>query len=331
LNLKFSYNYSDGVKTTCNANSYMKRDHLPLYPLGTFKQFVPRKSCLHRQAAIALYRALITKCRSSPFSCTEREHLQQIVRNRFVANRDIVSTRLLKISFQAGYKALDHLDGAVASDEQSITHVSNYLAQVPGKLKRPPPPPSPPRVEPPDHAEPPLEDKFLANFPRPTVDGIRKIPFWVHANGIAFVRYKKPQPYNLSRTLRQLMLQKANRIHVREELEDYHIPLAEYEDAWDGILYKNFGVVSGGERFAETVRECRDEVYKAIRERDTQFRKTAKVMFAVVEGERELALEEREDRRRIAWEKRQARKLEKGVPSGQERPLIRKKSHTDST
>lgn len=286
----------------------MTRHSLPLYPLGTYKQFVPRKSCLHRQAAIALYRALITQCRASPFSSTERSDLQQIVRNRFLSNRDKVSTRLLKLHFHAGYKALDHLDGAVAGDQESINRISSYLAEVPEKLKRPPPPPPPPRVSPPDHAEPPPEHKFLANFPRPTVEGIRKVPFWTQASGHAFVRYKKPQPYSLSRTLRQLMEQKANRVRYQQLLENYHIPLAEHEDAWDDILKENLGLRRGEGTFRRPMKDCMDEIYEAFMKTEKRSLETAKVMLDVVQKEKDLAIKEREERRRIAWEKRQAKK-----------------------
>jgi hypothetical protein len=196
----------------------------------------------------------------------------------------------------------------VAGDHESVNHIKSYLSEIPEKLKRPPPPRPLPQVAPPDHAEPPPEHKFIANFPRPTVEGIRKVPFWTHVTGLAFVRYKKPQPYNLSRTIRQLLLQKQKRVDYQHLLSDYYIPLADHEDAWEDILRVNLGVGSGEGTFGAPMRDYLDDVGKAFRESQKKAVETATVMADIVEKEKELALKEKEERRRIAWEKRQAKR-----------------------
>lgn len=295
------------------ANSYMGRsrgplNHCPLYPIVKHKPFVPRQSCLHRQAAIALYRALLIQCRASPVEQEDKVSLQHIVRNRFHANRDKISSRLLKLHFHAGYKALNHLDGAVANDALSISTIKTYLSQTPQHLKDPRPPPPPPREIPEDHYPPPPEHRFLANFPRPHVEGIRKVPFFVPAQITPFVRYKKPQPYTLGRTIRQINLQKQIRMDFKEVLEDYYQPLASYEDAWDKIINREFERKDEDKAtFAGPVQACWKEVNLMLGERDTKALNLAKKQWDIVVKEKELAIKERDERRRIAWEKRQER------------------------
>ncbi|TID21480.1 putative dna repair protein [Venturia nashicola] len=284
------------------------------YPSVKRSIFVPRQSCLHRQAAIALYRALLTQCRAAPFNQEDKVSLQHIVRNRFHANRDKISSRLLKLHFQAGYKALDHLDGAVANDAPSVTTIEAYLSQTPQHLKNPRPPP-PPREVPQDHYPPPPEHKFLANFPRPHVEGIRKVPFLI-ACLTPFLRYKKPQPYSLSRIIRQTIFQRQNRLDAQDMIHDYHQPLAQYEDAWDRIIWKDFGVRDDDrETFSRPIEKIGEELSIRLKEQEKRSVAVAKVKWDILQQEKALAIKERDERRRIAWEKRQERyRLEGRVP-----------------
>jgi hypothetical protein len=103
-------------------------------------------------------------------------------------------------------------------------------------------------------------------------------------------------------------LQKNKRVDYQHLLWDYYIPLAEHEDAWENILRENLGVKSGEATFGREMRGCLAEVVKAFAERERQAVELAGVMVDIVEKEKELAIEEREERRRIAWEKRQAKK-----------------------
>ncbi|KAE9968400.1 hypothetical protein BLS_005883 [Venturia inaequalis] len=294
------------------------------------KGFVPRQSCLHRQAAIALYRALLTQCRASPFSQEDKVSLQHIVRNRFHVNRDKISSRLLKLHFQAGYKALDHLDGAAANDAPSITTIKTYLSQTPWHLKTPRPAPPPPREVPQDHCPPPPEHKFLANFPRPHVEGIRKVPFFVHGH-TTFLRYKKPQPYSLSRMIRQTIVQRQNRLNHQDMLQDYYQPLAQYEDAWDKIILQDLGVKDRDtETFSHAAHASFNAITLRLDEQDKRSVAVARVKWDILQQEKALAIKERDERRRIAWEKRQERyKLEGRVPvEGKKALAVNKRDET---
>ncbi|RDI81911.1 hypothetical protein Vi05172_g8015 [Venturia inaequalis] len=306
------------------------RSRKPQYITVKRKGFVPRQSCLHRQAAIALYRALLTQCRASPFSQEDKVSLQHIVRNRFHVNRDKISSRLLKLHFQAGYKALDHLDGAAANDAPSITTIKTYLSQTPWHLKTPRPPPPPPREVPQDHCPPPPEHKFLANFPRPHVEGIRKVPFFVHGH-TTFLRYKKPQPYSLSRMIRQTIVQRQNRLNHQDMLQDYYQPLAQYEDAWDKIILQDLGVKDRDtETFSHAAHASFNAITLRLDEQDKRSVAVARVKWDILQQEKALAIKERDERRRIAWEKRQERyKLEGRVPvEGKKALAVNKRDET---
>jgi hypothetical protein len=54
--------------------------------------------------AIALYRALLSRCSASPLPAEDRTSLQHAIRNKFKQNRKIQSSRQLDILFRAGYE-----------------------------------------------------------------------------------------------------------------------------------------------------------------------------------------------------------------------------------
>lgn len=150
--------------------------------------------------------------------------------------------RRLKLSFYAGYKALDYLDDAVAGDTASIDRISGYLTKIPQYLKQPPKilPPSPKQDDPP--YETPHEQQFFNRFPRETAEGERKVPIFVRANQFPMVRYKKPQPYQVTRTLRGLIHAKQRDIDYQQDYNDVYIPMAMQEDKWDKIISKEIGM-----------------------------------------------------------------------------------------
>lgn len=99
-------------------------------------------------------------------------------------------------------------------------------------------------------------------------------------------------------------------------MEDYHRPLAVYEDAWDRIIERDLGVKDKDkETFSDLMFDCWKEVTNRLQEQDNKSVKSAMVLWDIVQREKALAIKERDERRRIAWEKRQERyRLEGRVP-----------------
>ncbi len=58
------------------------------------------------------------------------------------------------------------------------------------------------------------------------IKGIRRPPYFASAQRLPFLRYKKPQPANVSRVLRAKQDTKFRRISYLQILEQYYIPLA---------------------------------------------------------------------------------------------------------
>jgi hypothetical protein len=267
--------------------------------------------------AIALYRALLCQCRAVPTTEESRNALQNIVRNRFRANRDLRGSRRIKLSFTAGYTAIGHLDGSVAGNNESTTLIKDYLSDVPARLKIPPKRALPPQPElPRELFEPPPEHKFFNVFPRPAVEGRRKIPFLVSANHFPFVRYKKPQPANVSRVIRNLIEQRFKRFERRYALEDYFIPLAKYEDQWEALLVKEFGELNvfddRDDLWVTPMWESQREVSRLISEMDRRSEKLGRKMLDVVNKEKEWAAKEDEENKRVKWAQHLAKKFGNG-------------------
>jgi len=165
--------------------------------------------------------------------------------------------------------------------------------------------------------EPPPEYKFLNMFPRPTVKGKRKVPFLVSANQLPFIRWKKPQPANVSRVLRSLRDQRDRRFLYKFDLENYFIPLAQYEDEWDKTLVKEFGREMGlqdlsHDSWESPMQELLVDVWKSLTERHERTKEMTQIMTDIVRTEAELAKKEKDERFKAAWEERQAKRAALG-------------------
>ncbi|KXS98056.1 hypothetical protein AC578_8772 [Pseudocercospora eumusae] len=73
--------------------------------------------------------------------------------------------------------------------------------------------------------------------------GIRQVPVLVNANGIPFLRYKKPMPANLASFINSRIEQRARRHQFKQEME-HILYLAQEEDKWDSIVYNTTGIDS---------------------------------------------------------------------------------------
>lgn len=272
---------------------------------------IPRRSGAHRIAAIALYRALLSQCRAITLSERQQDEAQNIIRNRFKQAQHLHSTRRLKIAFEAGYEAIDHLDSAVAGDAGSKTYLASLLERAPGRVKQPPKIRRPLREVKRSEKESqdfkkqdrPRISLFDRPLPLDKLSGKRHVPVLVTANRFPMLRLKKPQPQSLSLYIHKRILQRQKWHNTRMKLESEG-PLAEYEDQWDEIT-STYSVESNGiseamagnsgntePRWASTVEDALSEVQgKIIREKEKN-RAMAEKMQGVIDREQKLFEEE---------------------------------------
>ncbi|KAB2570766.1 DNA repair protein [Lasiodiplodia theobromae] len=292
---------------------------------------VPARSGAHRVAAIALYRALLTQCSPAAFPLADDQRivLRNIIRNKFRRNRHVHSTRLLKLSFTAGYELLDMLARASSSPatatcsddakESATQLVANLLASAPPHLTRSPTDPNaqprgPKRLDPSPEACPPPSARTLAIRPLPATalggTGVRRVPRLVSANTFPMLRLQKPQPRSLSRVLTDKIKQRQRRLDVRSEAADYWSVLAQDEDEWDRLLWEREGVSPADgddmiiDEWPEAEGSWTDEPQRVVRiisaqlgVQRTRTEWTVKKMQNIVDREAELAKVEREARK----------------------------------
>ena len=291
---------------------------------------VPHRSGVHRVAAIALYRALLTQCRALPLvQQRQGNELQNIVRNRFKQVRHESSPRWLKPRFQAGYEAIDYLDAAVAGDEGSKNYILDLLERAPERVKKPPPVviyktlqrtikkrnrASSESVE--RHgAEATVggmkPSVFDRPFPLDELSGRRHVPVLFNAQGIPVLRIKKPQPQNLSSYINDRIEQRQKRHDLRHRIED-ELEIAKLEDVWDQIVAEA-AIDSGDGRgraggkvrvwdarepqWSEELGKARKEINRILDEERMKNREMAEKMQGVVDREQQLFDEEKVARR----------------------------------
>ncbi|KAF2813397.1 uncharacterized protein BDZ99DRAFT_460645 [Mytilinidion resinicola] len=267
----------------------------------------------HRIASIALYRALLSQCTAAPIAREIQSPLRNAIRNRFRDNRELQSPRLLEIAFRAGYEAIDFLDAAVAGDADSTKILEFLVTELPNNLVRER---KPPVVIPKEDRKPHLLDclppgaKALEQHPRPTVSGRRGIPKLVSASGVPFLRFTKPQPRNLSRIIRQKIDGKNKRFETRVIHSNYWLPLAQQEDAWDGLLMRWVKPEEREPRWAEEHRIALKDILRKSEEKKDETIRLAKLMQNIVERETELARMEELERVEVRERKGAASKRE---------------------
>ncbi|KAL6239035.1 hypothetical protein BDW75DRAFT_236739 [Aspergillus navahoensis] len=268
---------------------------------------VPKKSSAHRLACLALYRALLLRCRDLQRIRPELVYLQSHVRERFRRYKNLQSPSQTANALKAGYEALDLVDSAALGNEDNIGLVWRLLAKTQStreqkkefqsvlSLIRP--------VKQPNKKERKAEEnrKFqeataqrhpdatsILERPRPIVSGKRRIPVLVNASGIPFLRIKKPQPQSLSRMIRRKVAERQKLVERRERLEP-EVLFGEDEDQWDDLTN---GREQDEERWSSAPRAAFDEVYRRIGEDNRRKQSLARSMWEIVLAERKLAEEE---------------------------------------
>ena len=298
---------------------------------------VPRKSTLHRAAATALYRALLYQSRVAPLLSEQKDQIQNIVRNRFKQSKHVHSIRRLRVSFEAGYEAIDHLDAAVNGSHEAKEYVTSLLERAPAKVKEPPPfKPwrSLRKVKDTSHeSEDGSENKptiplFDRPLPLEKLSGKRHVPILFNPNNIPVLRLKKPQPESLSRYIGQRLRQRQARHDRRYRLYE-ELKLAVQEDEWDEITAED-GEPERGQTIADAlsgarisrestwsdaVQDAITEVHGQLNEERWKNQAMAEKMQSVIDRERGLYDKERAEKKEVKRmeriERREERRLGK--------------------
>ncbi|KAL8780709.1 MAG: hypothetical protein Q9213_006355 [Squamulea squamosa] len=168
----------------------------------------------------------------------------------------------------------------------------------------------------------PNAKRVLDGLPPPLPGHRRRIPTMINANHIPFLRFKKPQSYFLSHMIRKKTHEREKRIARTQRLENL-LPLAEDEDRWDDILKKMHGISSNdnGTIWASATREALSHVKRVHKDNTIKRMHTAQRMFDIMERERQLADQEKLERRNERHQIYKARRrLKKGTPAAEQAP-----------
>jgi hypothetical protein len=235
------------------------------------------------------------------------------------------SYQRLKLAFQAGYEALDHLDAAVAGDEQSTSYIAELLAKAPTKVKADPPAPILPKRKSKEKkeidistamarsspaAKPSTTELFSRPHPLSQLSGKRRVPVLFSANSIPILRIKKPQPESLSGFIRHRIEQRQRR-HDRKHWLMEQIQFARYEDLWDEIVEREVGVRDDDGReltWAEEFEVAKNQVDWLIRLEGKKNVAMAAKMQGIVDRETEMFERERAERKEAKRVERVARR-----------------------
>ncbi|KAG9230548.1 hypothetical protein BJ875DRAFT_471895 [Amylocarpus encephaloides] len=278
------------------------------------RQFLPKKSSVHRIACTALYRACLSQCASIPLppellTRGRSNPLAHLIRKKFRQNVDVTSSAQVVRALETGYACEQLLRHAASGDTIAKTQVIDLLTilhdeYLHAKAVTPKPIPRP---------RPPIPERYsgaprlLHVRPRPegTLTARRRVPTmgFVSNGTVGFLMTKKPQSAFLSRVLKQKDTQR--RAWLRRSAEyEHNSDMGLLEDRWDedmgseldveGIESKGEGVVVSWGR--EYKRQA-DELNRTRMDEFTRTSRTGRRMMEIVWEERELAKKERAKRK----------------------------------
>ncbi|CAG8392448.1 unnamed protein product [Penicillium salamii] len=268
---------------------------------GMHKVLVPKHSGAHRVACLSLYRALLQQCRSSN-KTPWLDETGSLVRRNFRKYKVLQSPSQTVNALKAGYEALDliHSSRTNPLDRNRITHMISHA-----KIKRdkytqlqkqsqpvaPPPVPLTPRAarkaesirfqNETSRRHP--DAKSVLDRPRPLGEKKRHIPVLVNARGLPFLRFKKPQPRNVSSVIRTKLANRWDWIQRRDGLK-VDLLFAQDEEAWDRMT----GTKDSG-AWPEDIQIAIEDVKTKINQFDMRTKDLAQKMWKVVQAEKALA------------------------------------------
>ncbi|PTD04510.1 hypothetical protein HYE67_004590 [Fusarium culmorum] len=218
--------------------------------------FVPARNSRHRVAVLALYRLLLRTASSVPLPKDlhpegRRHPVIKILRTRFAKNKPLTSLRLIYDSMTAGYKFLTLLAKGQIEKSPEHSEILRHLQKrnetadfsrlirphkkSPSKQWRNPPLLT--KVSAP--GEFPKYEPTVRPLPKTAFVGERKVPVFGHtAELMSFLRIKKPQPENLSRSLGAKTARFREVIHTTKRVDTELFSAAASEDLWDGIMHR---------------------------------------------------------------------------------------------
>lgn len=123
----------------------------------------------------------------------------------------------------------------------------------------------------------------ILDYSQRNLNGRRKVPVLVNARGVPFLRFKKPQPQNLSGVLRAKLAKRWHWIERRDRLRT-ELLFAKDEDTWDHITD-----ATESPAWSAEIERALSEVLLKIKESDRRNREMAKKMWNIVLVEREKA------------------------------------------
>ncbi|KFY15114.1 hypothetical protein V492_02216 [Pseudogymnoascus sp. VKM F-4246] len=283
------------------------------------KQFFPKKRGVHRIACIALYRALLSKCRlidiPPSFHRGDVPPIKHIIRRQFRRNAHVTSAPLVVAALRVGYEAEELLHNASTGDGAAHSKILELLRGVQAEgdaarakppLPRPPPPRKP---EPYPGAIPVIERRPL---PKSQLACQRRAPILTQANSFPFLRFKKPQSPFLSRVFKDKIKQRQKRQDTLEKMEE-QLDMAGHEQTWDRVLGikepENWGSDTYyGKKFVERAMKKSLDANEAL----------AQKMLAIRDEEQKLVdIEKREWLREKRKRYRQRKRDRDEAPSGE--------------
>ena len=135
--------------------------------------------------------------------------------------------------------------------------------------------------------------------------GVRKVPSLDEANGIPFLRIRKPESHGLSRVIRQKLHKRQWRITRVIKLKEADTAEAAWEDDWDKAVNDLLprqrgreagGLRGGGDTFGQAVRKNITHLTTMLEAERVDRIARGKAMWNIVEAETALAEKERQER-----------------------------------
>ncbi|KAG0159991.1 hypothetical protein PDIDSM_7518 [Penicillium digitatum] len=269
------------------------------------KVLVPKYNGAHRFACLALYRALLRQCRPSAADTPWLGEINPLVRQNFRKFKKLQSPSQTANALKAGYEALDILSSS-HTNQHDAHRITTLIAQA--KLQkdkyaelqrkiRPVTPPAKPltakkarkaksiRFQEETNQRHPNATSVL-NRPQPLGDKKRNVPVLVNARGLPFLRYKKPQPRNLSSVIRTKLGRRWKWIELRDRLK-IELLFAKDEEEWDRVTNTR-----EPSTWSEHPAKAIVDVNAKIGHFDMHARELADKMWKIVLAEKALAEEE---------------------------------------
>ncbi|CAI7623997.1 unnamed protein product [Penicillium glandicola] len=269
------------------------------------KVLVPKYSGAHRFACLALYRALLRQCRPSTADTPWLGEIKPLVRQNFRKYKSLQSPSQTVNALKAGYEALDLLSSSHTNQRdahrittlisQSRSQKDKYAAMQ--RNVRPVAPPA--KSLSPKKARKERSIRFqeetsqrhpnatsILNRPQPLGDKKRNVPVLVNARGLPFLRYKKPQPRNVSSVIRTKLDRRWNWIERRDRLK-IELLFAQDEEEWDRMTE-----TTEPSTWSEHPTNAIADVNAKIGHFDMHAKELADNMWKIVLAEKALAEEE---------------------------------------